>query len=97
VRRPSTQGDKIAPVGSVALGEYEQLSGGNIGHPKGTFSLYQAYVILTHSTKAIDYFCLAADTNDDLPPLQKKKWSDYWLVATEWKLVKLVHHCLEVL
>ena len=51
---------------------------------------------LTLRTKAIDYFCLAADANEDLPPLKNKEWVDYRLTALEWKQVKLVHHCLQV-
>jgi hypothetical protein len=47
--------------------------------------------------KPIDNFCLAADANEELPPLTgKKKWADYRLTPPEWKLVKLVHHCLQV-
>jgi hypothetical protein len=46
--------------------------------------------------QAIDYFCLAADTNEDLPPLKNKRWADYRLTTSEWTLVKLVHHCLQV-
>jgi len=37
-----------------------------------------------------------ADTNEDLPPLKNKKWVDYPLTTSEWRLVKLVHHCLQV-
>ena len=46
--------------------------------------------------KAIDYFCIAADANEDLPPLKKKKWEDYRITASEWKLIKLIHNCLKV-
>jgi hypothetical protein len=46
--------------------------------------------------KALDYFCVTADNNEDLPPLKKKTWSDFHLSAPEWKLVRLVHHCLQV-
>ena len=37
-----------------------------------------------------------ADSNDGLPPLQKKSWSDFRLTSAEWKLVKMVYDCLEV-
>ena len=43
--------------------------------------------------KAIDYFCIVADANNDLPSLKKKKWDDYRLTASEWKLI---HNCLKV-
>ncbi|KIL69004.1 hypothetical protein M378DRAFT_8428 [Amanita muscaria Koide BX008] len=46
--------------------------------------------------KAINYFCLTADANEDLAPLKNKSWSDYHLTTAEWKLIKLVHHCLKV-
>ena len=46
--------------------------------------------------QAIDYFCITADTNEDLPALNNKLWADYRLTAPEWKLVKLVHRCLKV-
>ena len=46
--------------------------------------------------KAIDYFCITVDANEDLPPLVDKSWSDYRLQPAEWKLVKLVHNCLKV-
>jgi hypothetical protein len=46
--------------------------------------------------KPVDYFCLTADSNEDLPPLQNKSWSDYCLTHPEWKLIKLVHKCLKV-
>ena len=47
-------------------------------------------------SKAIDYFCLTADDNENLPPLKKKSWSDYRLTAPEWKLIQLVYRCLKV-
>ena len=34
--------------------------------------------------KAIDYFCLTVDANDDIPPLKDKSWLDYRLTASEW-------------
>lgn len=46
--------------------------------------------------KPIDVFCLTAGSNENLPPLKNKAWSDYHLTAQEWKLVKLVHNCLKV-
>src|SRR5712691_6371946 len=46
--------------------------------------------------QAIESFCLAADTNDDLPSLTNKTWMDYRLSASEWKLIQLVHNCLKV-
>jgi hypothetical protein len=46
--------------------------------------------------QAIDYFCVTADSNEDLPPLKGKLWSDYRLQGGEWKLIKLVHNCLKV-
>ena len=46
--------------------------------------------------QAIDYFCLTMDSNEDLPPLKDKSWSDYQLQGKEWKLIKLVHNCLKV-
>lgn len=46
--------------------------------------------------KPVEYFCLTADANEDLPPLQNKSWSDYRLATHEWKLIKLVHKCLKV-
>ncbi len=46
--------------------------------------------------QAIESFCLAADTNDDLPSLKNKTWMDYRLSSSEWKLIQLVHNCLEV-
>ncbi|KAM6491093.1 hypothetical protein JOM56_013332, partial [Amanita muscaria] len=46
--------------------------------------------------KAVDYFCFTADANEDLAPLKNKTWSDYRLTTAEWKLIKLVHHCLKV-
>ena len=48
-------------------------------------------------SQAIDYFCMTADANEDLPPLTKKKsWQDYHLSQSEWKLIKLMNHCLKV-
>ena len=46
--------------------------------------------------KPIDVFCLTADSNEGLPPLKNKSWSDYRLTTPEWKLVKLVYKCLKV-
>ena len=46
--------------------------------------------------QAIDYFCVTADSNEDLPPLKGKLWSDYQLQGGEWKLIKLVHNCLKI-
>ncbi|KIL54867.1 hypothetical protein M378DRAFT_182392 [Amanita muscaria Koide BX008] len=46
--------------------------------------------------QAVDYFCLTADANEDLAPLKNKTWSDYRLTTAEWKLIKLVHHCLKL-
>jgi hypothetical protein len=54
------------------------------------------FVLTLCTTKAIDYFCLAADSNEDLPPLKNKVWADYRLTLLEWRQVKLVHHCLKV-
>ena len=51
--------------------------------------------VLTYK-KAIDYFCVTADANEDLPPLADKLWLEYGLQGEEWKLVKLVHNCLKV-
>ena len=39
---------------------------------------------------------MTADSQDHLPPLKGKSWSDYKLSASEWRLIKLVHHCLKV-
>jgi hypothetical protein len=39
---------------------------------------------------------MAADTNDDLPPLDGKAWLDYRLNASEWRLIQMVHDCLKV-
>ena len=47
-------------------------------------------------SQAIDYFCVTADSNDDLPPLKDKVWVDYRLQGPEWKLIRLVHNCLKV-
>ena len=77
---------------------------GSLSHCLGTVlpvqkvSLFIVFVTTCTncSNKPIDYFCLTADSNDDLPPLQKKSWSDYRLSTSEWKLVKLVHNCLKV-
>jgi len=47
--------------------------------------------------QAIDYFCVTADANEDLPPLSKNKsWLDYRLTPAEWKLIKLAFNCLKV-
>ena len=46
--------------------------------------------------QAIDYFCVTADTNEDLPPLKNKLWSSYRLQGGEWKLIKMVYNCLKV-
>lgn len=47
--------------------------------------------------QAIDYFCVTADANEDLPPLSKNKsWSDYRMTSAEWKLIKLAFNCLKV-
>ena len=39
---------------------------------------------------------MTADTNEDLPPLKKRTWLDYHPSQTEWKLIKLINHCLKV-
>ena len=44
----------------------------------------------------IDYFCKMADDKENLPPLKKKKWEDYCLTASKWKLIKLIHNCLKI-
>ena len=61
-------------------------------------SYYHTCLLFTDTSflKAIDYFCLAADANEDLPPLKNRVWADYRLTPHEWKLVKLVHHCLNI-
>ena len=46
--------------------------------------------------QAIESFCLAADTNDDLTPLKNKTWIDYCLSSLEWKLIQLIYDCLKV-
>ena len=48
--------------------------------------------LLNLHTKAINYFCLAADSNKELLPLKISSG----LIPLEWKQVKLVHHCLQV-
>ena len=93
----SARSDQTVPMDSDTMGKYEPLSRVDIGYPKGKFILwYIVYSLLIFHSKAIDYFCLAADTNEDLPPLINKVWADYRLTPSEWKLVKLVHHCLKV-
>ena len=51
---------------------------------------------LLYLSQAINYFCMTADANEDLPPLKKKSWLDYHLSQSEWKLIKLINHCLKV-
>jgi hypothetical protein len=47
--------------------------------------------------QALDQFCLFADTEDDLPPLASgKKWADYRLAASEWRIIRLAYDCLNV-
>jgi hypothetical protein len=77
---------------------------GSLSHCLGTVLVVQKVSssivsVTTHTNgdnKPIDYFCLTADSNEKLPPLQKKLWSDYKLSPSEWKLVRLVHNCLKV-
>ena len=61
------------------------------------FKLFLCHFMSTNIVlQAIDYFCLTMDSNEDLPPLKDKSWSDYRLQGKEWKLIKLVHNCLKV-
>jgi len=78
---------------------------GSLSHCLGTVLLVQKVWCLIGSItlactnvrdKPVDYFCLTADSNEDLPPLQNKLWSDYRLTTPEWKLIGLVHKCLKV-
>ena len=49
------------------------------------------------SDQALDQFCLLADTEETLPPLASgKKWANYRLSTSEWRLIRLAHHCLNV-
>ena len=93
---PSAQANQAASVGSDPMGKYEPMSGVDVGYSKGKYHIKLVHSVLTLRTKAIDYFCLAADDNEDLPPLKNKAWADYRLTTVEWKQVKLVHHCLKV-
>jgi hypothetical protein len=77
---------------------------GSLSHCLGTVFLFTRYADLLAlslgttniANKPVNYFCLTADSNENLPPLKNKKWSDYHLSPSEWKLVKLVHNCLKV-
>src|SRR5260221_3661569 len=78
---------------------------GSLSHCLGTVLLVQKVWCFVVSftlactnvpEKPVDYFCLTADSNEELPPLQNKVWSDYRLTTPEWKLIGLVHKCLKV-
>ena len=75
------------------VGELDSLLGENPLYSEGMFC-YEYWTMATNLyKKAIDYFCIVADANNDLPSLKKKKWDDYRLTASEWKLI---HNCLKV-
>lgn len=62
-------------------------------------SLSDCFHVFLCQRKAINAFCLRADSNCGTPPLQSdgKAWSDYRLTEPEWRIIELAYNCLKVI
>ncbi|KAF8804094.1 hypothetical protein BYT27DRAFT_7108250, partial [Phlegmacium glaucopus] len=46
--------------------------------------------------KAVNKLCLVADTCGQVPKLQNKAYSDYYLTSAEWTLLELMREVLQL-
>lgn len=54
------------------------------------------FQVLMFLSKAVDKFCLVADSSTKVPKLKKKKYYDFKISLDEWEILSLTHEVLKV-